>query len=167
MFFFILKRTLALFLASIGNPPAITANGKADNGICRPAFSTVINIFQSTARPVNIYNTSLLAPTIKQGAGLVDVYSALTTTTIISPSQLSLNDTVRKAEFYKVKIYNLGSKLASYKMSHVGAALATGKLANDDQLLTEPLYSADYAVNYVFFNEIEIIDSFVCIECEY
>ena len=153
-------RTLALFLVSIGNPPANTASGTADNGICRPSFSTTISLFQSTAKPVNIYNSSLLATTVKQGAGLVDIYHAITATTIISPSQLSLNDTIRKAPSYTVKVYNIGTKVASYKLSHVGAALATGKTSNDDQLLSEPLYSADYAVSVFLFYKFIAISKF-------
>jgi hypothetical protein len=110
------------------------------------------NIFQSTAKLMNIYNTSLLATTIKQGAGLVDIYHTITVTTLISPSELSLNDTVRTASSYKVNVYNIGKRVASYKLTHVGAALATAKVSNDDQLLDAPLYSANHAVIFFKFH---------------
>ena len=96
---------------------------------------------------MNIYNSSLFATTAQQGAGLVDAYGALTSTTLISPSQLSLNDTVRKATSYKMTIFNIGDQIAVYNLSHAGAALATGKVSDDDQLLTTPLYSPNYAVS--------------------
>lgn len=73
------------------------------------------NIFQSTAKLINISDSSLYANTIQQGAGLVDIYHAITATTMISPSQLSLNDTIRKASSYNVTIYNIGKTKGSYK----------------------------------------------------
>lgn len=97
--------------------------------------------------PVNVYNSLLLASAAQQGAGLVNAYQALTTTTIFSPSQLALNDTVRLAPSYKVKLWNIGTTLNTYKITHGGAALATGKDPNDDQLLTSPIYSSGSAVS--------------------
>ena len=98
---------------------------------------------------MNIYQSNLFATAAQQGAGLVDTYQALTSTTMISPSELSLNDTMRKAASYKIKVFNIGDQVAVYNVSHVGAALATGKAADDDQLFRTPLYSADYAVSFV------------------
>ena len=139
---------MALFLASIGNPAPSTANGNAPNGICRPMFSLTRDIFQSTAKPVKIYSSSLLTTAVQQGSGLVDAFQALTSTTLISPSQLSLNDTIRKGTSYKFRVVNIGDQVAVYNMTHRGAALATGKNASDDQLLDTPLYSPAYAVSF-------------------
>jgi minor extracellular serine protease Vpr len=135
-------------LASIGNPAPMTANGHAVDGKCRPKFSLAMNILQSSSKAVKIHDSSLFATTAKQGAGLVNAFQALTATTIFSPSELGLNDTVRKASSYKVKVINIGNKRAVYKMSHHGAALATGKTEDDDQLLPNPLFSANYAVSF-------------------
>ncbi len=139
---------MALFLSSIKNPAPNTVNGDANNGICRPKFSIATNIFQSSAMPLKIYNSSLFATAAQQGAGLVNAYQALTITTIFSPSELSLNDTVRKATSYTVNLWNIGDKAGVYKITHGGAALVTGKALNDDQLLSTPLFSADYAVSF-------------------
>jgi hypothetical protein len=147
---FLFSRTLALFLASIGNPAPNTTSSGANNGICRPKSSVATSLFQSTATPVKIYNSSLFATTAQQGAGLVNVYQALTTTTIFLPGELALNDTVRKATSYIVKLWNIGDKKGVYKLTHGGAALATGKAPNDDQLLNTPLYSPDYAVSFAW-----------------
>ncbi|CAF2812149.1 unnamed protein product [Rotaria sp. Silwood2] len=92
----------------------------------------------------------MLAPTIQQGAGLVNAFQALTATTIISPSELALNDTVRRKNFYNIKISNIGNKPALYKISHHGAALTTGAQEGNDQLLSQPVYSADYADVYIW-----------------
>ncbi|CAF0768404.1 unnamed protein product [Adineta ricciae] len=137
--------TLALFLASLGNPAPSTASGIASNGVCRPSFSVAMNIFQSTAQTVNNYGSTLLSNALQQGSGLVDIRRAIKATTMLSPSDLSLNDTVRTASSYTVTVYNIGTTTASYKLTHGGAALATPKDADSDQLLAVPIYSADYA----------------------
>ena len=87
-----------------------------------------VNILQSHATVMKIYNSSLLASAAQQGAGLVNAFEALTTTTIISPGELALNDTVRRAKSYQVRVTNIGDKVAEFKMSHKGAALATGAI---------------------------------------
>ena len=140
---------MALFLASIGNPAPSTVNGVSSDGVCRPKFSVAMNIFQSTAMPVKISSSSLLATTVQQGAGLVNVYQALSTTTIFSPASLALNDTVRKAEVYNVTLWNIGDTSAAYKLSHHGAALATGLARSRDQLLNTPIFTPNYAVSIV------------------
>ena len=96
-----------------------------------------------------MYDSLMAATTAVQGAGLVNALQALTATTIFSPSELALNDTVRMAVSHKVNIINIGNKTAIYKMSHDGAALATGAKRGCDQLLSKPLYSAHYAVSTI------------------
>jgi hypothetical protein len=149
---------LALFLASIGNPAPYTVNGYAQDGNCRPTFSLVKNIFQSSAKTISIYNSALFATTVMQGAGLVNAYQAITATTIFSPSELGLNDTVRRATSYRVSVINIGSETAVYTMSNSGAALATGKSTGDDQLLGTPVYTGDYAVSLASETDIKLKD---------
>ncbi|CAF3277535.1 unnamed protein product [Rotaria sp. Silwood2] len=85
---------VTLYLSQIGNPVPETVNKAFNNGTThRPSISEVLNLFQSNANPVNIYNSTLLASTVQQGAGLVNAFQALTATTIVSPSELALNDT--------------------------------------------------------------------------
>jgi hypothetical protein len=144
---FSFPRVLALFLASIGNPAPNTVTGYASNGICRPTLSVATSILQSNAMPVNNYSLPLLASVAQQGAGLVNAYQALTTTTLLSQSQLALNDSVRTATSYTVNVTNIGNNTATYNINHSGAALATGVTLNDDQLLATPVYSGDYAVS--------------------
>ncbi|CAF3570870.1 unnamed protein product [Rotaria sp. Silwood1] len=144
-FIYCIGRTLALFLSQIGNPAPKTVGREFNNETRRPSISEVLSIFQSNANPVNIYNSTLLAPTVQQGAGLVNAFQAITATTVISPSELALNDTVRQQKSYVIEVSNIGKKTASYKISHRGAALITGIEDGNDQLLSQPLYSADYA----------------------
>ncbi|CAF1482172.1 unnamed protein product [Rotaria magnacalcarata] len=141
---------LALFLAQIGNPGPETVGNNLTNTTRRPSFSEVRNLFQSNAKPVNIYSTQIPATAVKQGAGLVNVFQALTANTIISPSELALNDTTRQERSYTIKVSNIGKKTAWYKITHRGAALATGAQPESDQLLSTPVYSSDYADVFIW-----------------
>ncbi|CAF1033567.1 unnamed protein product [Adineta steineri] len=136
---------LALFLSHIGNPAPSTVNGTSPDGKCRPKANFVRDLFQSTTTIVKEYNSSLFASTLRQGAGLVDAIDGITATAMFSPSKLGLNDTVRQHKSYTVHLLNIGDKLARYRLSHRGAAMATGKQPNNDLLLAAPLYSPDYA----------------------
>lgn len=138
---------MALFLASIGNPAPSTVIEPPANGICRPSLAAALNILRSTATIMNVHDSPLYAPTVQQGAGLVHAYRALTTKTVFWPSELSINDTIRRKEAYKVKLYNMGNDVARYKITHQGAALATGIEKNNDQLLALPLLSPSFAVS--------------------
>ncbi|CAF1268301.1 unnamed protein product [Rotaria sordida] len=77
----------------------------------------------------------MLATTVQQGAGLVNAFQALTATTIISPSELALNDTVRQKKFYNIKISNVDAGVVGdYKNARIlvrnsSTGLVTG-LAN-------------------------------------
>jgi minor extracellular serine protease Vpr len=130
----VLFRALALYLSHLGENRRLT-------------FSELLNRFQSNANPVNLANSSLLASVAQQGAGLINAFQTLTATTLISPSELALNDTVRTKKFYTVLVTNIGEEAAQYTVSHRGAALATGAKEGNDQLLSKPVYSADYAVS--------------------
>ena len=140
-------RILALFLASIGNPAPYTVYGYAEDSRCRPNVSLTKNILQSNAKAVRMYNAPFLATVAQQGAGLANALNILTATTIFSPSELALNDTVRRAPSYKVNITNIGTSRGVYKITHGGAALATGAATDGGPQLTQPLYTADYAVS--------------------
>ncbi len=79
----------------------------------------------------------------------MNAFQALQATTLISPSELALNDTVRQATSYTIEIFNIGNETATYNISHSGAALATGLQTGNDVILAQSVYSADYAVSIV------------------
>lgn len=56
----------------------------------------VLRVFQTTAKPVVVNNNANAAPqtVTQQGAGLINVYNAVQATTIVSPTELILEDTV-------------------------------------------------------------------------
>ena len=82
----------------------------------------------NTAKPV-LFNggdgpTDFYAPVPQQGNGLVQVYDAAHTKTMLSKSHLSFNDTDHFAGPQTFTIHNLADKDITYKMSHVPAATA-------------------------------------------
>jgi len=137
---------MALFLASIKNPAPKTVNGQSKDGFCRPSFSLALNVMQSSANIIKIFRTPYYDSSIRQGAGLVNAFQALTTRTIFSPSKLALNDTIRRATSYKVKLSNIGTQMAAYEITHEGAPLLKGAQFGDDQLLRYPSRSLDFAM---------------------
>jgi subtilisin family serine protease len=90
--------------------------------------ATLENVLSATSNP-NVFHDGAqafpyLAPVAQQGAGLIQAYDAAHTTTLLSVSSLSFNDTdhfVRKANF---TIRNLGTEDVSYSLSNVVAATA-------------------------------------------
>ncbi|KAI1933480.1 hypothetical protein LOZ66_006381 [Ophidiomyces ophidiicola] len=60
-----------------------------------------------------------LSPVVKQGSGLVDVYRAVNTKTIISPYNIHFNDTEHMPKFVSLSILNNGTSPITYKIGHV------------------------------------------------
>ncbi|TFK67380.1 subtilisin-like protease [Pluteus cervinus] len=103
----------ALLLAAKGKSADVAKNART--------------LFQSTAQPVPATHEdgALLQTLTQQGAGLIDVYRAIhTTTTTVSPTELLLNDTAHFANPQKFIIKNTGNTAQSYKLSHIPAGTA-------------------------------------------
>lgn len=91
--------------------------------------SEIVRRLMSTSRPLKFHDGAdeggeydFLAPTYKQGAGLLDCLAAVITTTEVGSSHLALGD----AEFFKAEqklhLINAGQSDALYRVSHVPAA---------------------------------------------
>ncbi|EWY89766.1 hypothetical protein FOYG_07425 [Fusarium oxysporum NRRL 32931] len=84
------------------------------------------NVIATRARPVKWndakgHTLEFLAPTFQQGGGLVDAWSAVHATTLLSTASLSFNDTAYRATNLTFSIKNIGKKSAKYRLSHIGA----------------------------------------------
>ncbi|KAJ3107295.1 hypothetical protein HDU97_004434 [Phlyctochytrium planicorne] len=110
-------------------------------------FNTVRAYLQNTARPAKIFNTDLIDSVARQGAGLVNIYDAITTKTLVTPSALSLNDTKNTQQHYTISISNKNTVPVTYTLSTFGAALTSPFIAGDDatQPITTTPFTADYA----------------------
>ncbi|KAG5920407.1 hypothetical protein E4U61_007930 [Claviceps capensis] len=81
------------------------------------------NLLSSTAKPqlfsdgTNLYD--IISPAPQQGGGLVQAYDAAYTTSLLSPSSLSFNDTEHLATKLNFTITNKGSRAVTYKLGQV------------------------------------------------
>nr|CUX90926.1 serine peptidase S08 [Flammulina velutipes] len=84
------------------------------------------SLFQSTAHIVSTSHTDGdPAQTVtQQGAGLVNVFDAIYATTIISPTELILNDTAHLVDTFTITISNTGTESKDYTLSDVPAGTA-------------------------------------------
>ena len=80
-------------------------------------------ILATTATPLffndGTRSYSFLAPVVQQGGGLVNAFKAVTSTTVIGPSNLALNDTTHFRNKHKITISNTGPISVRYTLSHV------------------------------------------------
>ncbi|KAK9700479.1 hypothetical protein K7432_012168 [Basidiobolus ranarum] len=97
--------------------------------------SSVLSAFQNTAKPLFEGTNKTLATVIKQGAGLLNVYDALTTKLTITPSKLGLNDTVHLKPVQTLKVKNTDRKAITFRISHDPAFTVNG-YDNKQKLLT-------------------------------
>lgn len=83
----------------------------------------VLSLLQNAAQPIpESKNVSALLTTLGQaGAGLVDAYSVIHTTTIATPGQPLLNDTANFKGAQTVIIKNVGTDSLTYFMDHEAA----------------------------------------------
>lgn len=87
---------------------------------------TLENALSATSNP-NLFNDGaktypVLAPAAQQGSGLVQAYDAAYTTSLLSVSSLSFNDTDNILPVQNFTISNTGKTSVIYTLSHVGAA---------------------------------------------
>ena len=106
------------------------------------------DILQSTANsiPSSKNEGSLFQTASQQGAGLVDAFKALTSTTIVAPGQLLLNDTAFFNGKQTFTVTNSGSKAVTYKLSHTPAGTAHTLVNDSIQPALRPVpLTADFA----------------------
>ncbi|KAJ6603216.1 subtilisin-like protease [Mycena vulgaris] len=116
---------------------------------------TARTLFQSTAQTIPSSKTDgdPLQTVTQQGAGLVQVYDAIFATTILSPTELILNDTAHfSGPQKKFNVKNTGKSKKTYTLSHVPAGTAvTVTLGTIFPALGPVPISTDYAT--VTFNQ--------------
>jgi subtilisin family serine protease len=92
---------------------------------------------QNTATVTNIYNTSLVHSPAYQGAGLVNIYKAAASGTLVTPSSLSLNDTVYSKRAVTIQIQNNYGFPLTYQITHTPAATVNTFNSGDDFVLDQ------------------------------
>ncbi|KAK7053167.1 hypothetical protein VNI00_003786 [Paramarasmius palmivorus] len=83
-------------------------------------------LFETTSTKVPSSHTDgdPLQTLTQQGAGLINVYNALHSTTFVSPGELILNDTAHFVGEHTISVTNTGSEDKAYSVSHVPAGTA-------------------------------------------
>ncbi|KAF5348713.1 hypothetical protein D9758_006755 [Tetrapyrgos nigripes] len=83
-------------------------------------------LFETTARvvPSSKKDGAMLQTVTQQGAGLINVYDALHTTTLVSPGELILNDTAHLQDVHPITIQNIGDAAKDYIITHLPTGTA-------------------------------------------
>lgn len=121
--------TVALYLASEGK------NKKKES------IDYIHEHFQNYAKSAYVYNTTTLDNPIRQGAGLVQIYDAITQKVHVSPAAISFNDTATtKYRKQSVTITNHGSQTIHYKvLDQVTVGIAPYDVAKSGYTPLEPV----------------------------
>lgn len=97
-------------------------------GQARGTFDSAVlrNVISATARPLNWHNgtapSDILAPVAQQGGGLVQAYQAAYATTILSLSNLALNDSDHFIPEHTFTVENIGATDVTYRLGHTKSA---------------------------------------------
>ncbi|KAK1756459.1 peptidase S8/S53 domain-containing protein [Echria macrotheca] len=99
------------------------ARGTKDPKTIENALSATSKPIRWQARPGDL-NSTLVAPVPQQGSGLIQVYDAAYTKTLLSASSLSFGDSdaLALSNSREFTISNTGSSAVTYGLSHTGAA---------------------------------------------
>ncbi|KAF8524711.1 pyrolysin [Hysterangium stoloniferum] len=83
-------------------------------------------LFETTAQKIPSSRTDgdPLQTLTQQGAGLINVFNALTFKTVVTPGELILNDTAHFVRTHVIKISNTGNTAQTYSLTHVPAGTA-------------------------------------------
>ncbi|KAJ3361332.1 hypothetical protein GGF31_002259 [Allomyces arbusculus] len=98
------------------------------HGRRKATFDTVRTAFLNTAVPVTMPGSAAPWPIYKQGAGIVDVMAALTTSVSISPAKLELGASVAPGDVKRarLRVTNMGRAAVTYELQHVQAPSVHG-----------------------------------------
>ncbi|KAG0379375.1 hypothetical protein BGX24_000638, partial [Mortierella sp. AD032] len=111
----------------------------------KPSGVDVRRVFKNTASRSKNWGSKTITSAAKQGAGLINVWNALTTTTHLAPDRLDLLDTDNFKKSQKITIKNIGKKTETYTLSHVPADALNSYSKNNAWPHPKPVIEADYA----------------------
>ncbi|GJJ15901.1 hypothetical protein Clacol_010179 [Clathrus columnatus] len=109
---------------------------------------SALTLFETTAQVVSSSHTDgdPLQTAAQQGAGLLNIFSALTYKTRLSPGELLLNDTNHFVGEHVITITNTGHTVETYNVTHIPAGTAIAFEPDDIFPLPGPVaLTKDYA----------------------
>jgi hypothetical protein len=122
----------------------------------KPSGPDVRRVFKNTATISKNFNSKTYASAAKQGAGLINVWNALTTTTHASPDRFDLLDSDNFRGVQKITIKNIGKKTETYTLSHVVADALNSYTKKNAWPHPNPVIEADYATVKFSANKVKI-----------
>ncbi|KAF9360577.1 hypothetical protein BGX26_008720 [Mortierella sp. AD094] len=133
-------------------------NAKPRGDSIRMMFKNTATIYQNSTTPSNSTDSSnsttpasngTYVSAVKQGAGLINVLRALTTTTYITPDHIDLLDTTNFVSKITITIKNFGNDTEVYNLTHIPADTLNSYPSNNTFPLPTPLTEPNYAtVNF-------------------
>ncbi|KAF9980996.1 hypothetical protein BGZ75_007758 [Mortierella antarctica] len=111
----------------------------------KPRGDEIRKVFKNTATIASNFGSKTKASAAKQGAGMVNVLSAIMTTSSISPDHIDLLDSKHFKKSVKISIKNHGKHSQTYTLSHVPADALNSYNANNTFPLGTPVIESDYA----------------------
>ncbi|KAJ3107290.1 hypothetical protein HDU97_004429 [Phlyctochytrium planicorne] len=116
-------------------------------GVGKIDFKSAQTLLMNTAEPRKIFNSSVVDSVTRQGAGLANIFKAITAKTLVEPPALHLNDTKNTQQHYTITIKNQNSVPITYTVESLGAAMVTGFIPGDDfpQFIDKTSFTPDHA----------------------
>jgi len=111
----------------------------------KPRGDEIRKVFKNTATISKNAGSKTFTSAAKQGAGLINVLSAVTTTSSITPDHIDLLDTKHLQKTVKITIKNNGKKTESYKLSHIPADALNSYPKGNSWPKAVPIIEADSA----------------------
>ncbi|ORZ20140.1 peptidase S8/S53 domain-containing protein [Lobosporangium transversale] len=111
----------------------------------KPRGDDVRKVFKNTATFFKDPITNTYTSAAKQGAGLLNVFNALTATSSITPDHIDLLDTSHLQRTVQITLSNHGKGTETYTLSHVPADALNSYPGNNTFPLLQPVLEADYA----------------------
>ncbi|ORX58332.1 subtilisin-like protein [Hesseltinella vesiculosa] len=137
----------------------ISSLGNTTRNVNRPSPSFILEQLQNSAYKVpSVNGQANLDTTIRQGAGLVQVYDSITRKVHISPGQISFNDTASGNNIQTITITNNGPTTVAYTISNnASLSVSPYDFAQSGYAFTEPInYTSDAATLRITPNNVKV-----------
>ncbi|KAG0004129.1 hypothetical protein BGZ80_005670 [Entomortierella chlamydospora] len=122
----------------------------------KPHGDVIRKVFKNTATISSNFKSKTKASATKQGAGLVNVLKAITTTSSITPDHIDLLDSVHFKKTVKITLKNEGKHTETYTFSHVPADTLNWYAKGNAYPSLTPEIEANYATVKFSQNKVKI-----------
>lgn len=122
----------------------------------KPHGDVIRKVFKNTATISKSYGSKTYTSAAKQGAGLINILNAITTTTSINPNHIDLLDTKHFVKKVANSIKNEGKHAETYELPHLTADAYSSYSHRDSFPNPTPEIEADYASVTFSANKVKV-----------